>query len=256
MSTIETYESEKVEGLIAEISYDESAGSDNPRDWDNCWTILTNQSRYADIDGTLDPDECMVHCETCDGSGEQEVDEEEREQESSVFQIRGADCPDCDGLGERNDIDAYLRANYDAHLIVPVYKYEHGLVTYQAGTSGNPFSCPWDSGMVGVAVLDKATLDKEWNDHADEDGVMRDQLWWALKYLDGELETYTDWCNGSVYSVVCETEDGEFIDSCGGIYGFDYAGEMAKEMLEGAEEDAAEEAKTAHEWAERDVVTV
>ena len=37
----------------------------------------------------------------------------------------------------------------EARVKVPVYMYKHSGVILKASTDGNPFSCPWDSGLVG-----------------------------------------------------------------------------------------------------------
>lgn len=114
----------------------------------------------------------------------------------------------------------YARENFDAEIIVPVYLYEHSGSTYRAGDS-NPFTCPWDSGLVGVAVISKKNLDEHFGGDKEK----------ARQGLDGELEVYTDWVNGSVYGYSVESADGSVVDSCNGIYGFECVESEAQEAI-------------------------
>lgn len=267
MNEIDTIEREEY-GLIARIGYDE-AGSDNPRDWDNCWTILTNERGSIPIDETIDPDYCTMVCERCEGTGE----EPGTASGPNYVSCTGP----CKGDGTYIDIDAWLKDTHDAHLIVPVFKYEHGLVQYKAGKNGNPFNDRWDSGQVGVAVISKATIEHEWGTEGRRDrefdpetktyteiGEPLSPEDWALRYLDGELSTYTSWCNGEVYYYEVETEDGEYIDSCGGFYDEDfwkgengsYVYAEAIEALDHAQEKIEEERAEARYWRDRGVETV
>lgn len=46
---------------------------------------------------------------------------------------------------------------------------------------------------------------------------------WALQALRGELEVWKQYFEGDVYGYVVEDASGEHIDSCWGIYDYDYA---------------------------------
>lgn len=95
----------------------------------------------------------------------------------------------------------------------PVFKYEHGNVAYSTA----PFSCPWDSGQAGYLLLSL----EEWPEMDDK----------ADSYAKGTLESYTAWCNGSVYGWIVEDEDGENLESCWGYIGeSDYALEEGLSM--------------------------
>ncbi len=90
-------------------------------------------------------------------------------------------------------------------------------------------------------------FDKEWD--GDEET--------ALKCLDGELETFTDWANGSIYGYYTEGPEGDMLDeACWGFYGYKYVCTEAKEALEREVEAAGKEAAEARYWLEREVVTV
>jgi hypothetical protein len=131
------------------------------------------------------------------------------------------------------------------------------MVKYVASGDGNPFSCPWDSGQVGVAYITQETIDKEWatpGRRTDIEGKTPEER--ARAYLDGELSTYTDWCNGRVYYYVVEDTEGEHYDSCGGIYGEDEAEAELKAAMEDARETIDKERAEAAYWREREVLTV
>lgn len=139
-------------------------------------------------------------------------------------------------------LPAYLREHHGARLIVPVSYYEHGLVRYYAGTEADR----WDGGAARVAVLSAAALESEFEGDAEK----------ARARLDAELETYTDWCNGSVYSVVVEDGSGDVLDSLGDIYGLEHARAEAKAMLGACHREWLQEQAERRYWAERDVETV
>lgn len=140
------------------------------------------------------------------------------------------------------DLGAYLRDDHDAHLIAPVSFYEHGLVGYYAGTHADE----WDCGAAGAAILTKGRLDSEFDGDRER----------ARGALDCELETYTDWCNGSVYAVAVEDAAGAVLDSLGDVYGLEHAEAEAKAMLGVAVRDWLDERAARRYWAERDVETI
>lgn len=240
MEALETYTDEAT-GLIGEVSYDEFSADFNPREnYDNAWTILTAHRNRIAIDEEL-PNECWADCPDC-------------EPEDS-----DCDNPEC-YFGQIDNLELWLRQDYDAYLIVPVYAYEHGLIQYQASTGGNPYSCEWDSGQIGVAVMDRKTLEHEWPEQTTIEGETFDRVQMALKCLDGELIDYTDWANGHVYQWTVEDANGEILESCGGIFGYDDAETMCQEHLsywaEETENKRKAEAAERRYWAERDVITV
>lgn len=143
------------------------------------------------------------------------------------------------------DIDGDPRVE-EAALVFPVYKYEHGNVSYSSGA----FTCPWDSGQVGFAILTAEEFESEFGNDAEK----------AKRCLDGELATYTAWCNGEICTITVEDEDGEIIDSISGIYederGYAWAvQEYSIPEIEGEIKKREAEAVERRFWAERDVVT-
>lgn len=75
-----------------------------------------------------------------------------------------------------------------------------------------PFSCPWDSGVLGFIVVRKSVIDREFNGDREK----------ALRNLKAELITYNDYLNGRTYGGILYDAQGEEIDSCWGFYGNDF----------------------------------
>ena len=121
-----------------------------------------------------------------------------------------------------------------ARVKVPVYKYEHSGIVLKASTNGNPFLCPWDSGLAGYIV---ATAEDIRHNYGVK-RITKRIVDLVAKVLMDEIETYSQYVSGEVYGfevykvdddvpdrLVCEK--GEFVDSCWGYYDIDDALEDA-----------------------------
>lgn len=97
-----------------------------------------------------------------------------------------------------------------SHLVVPLYLYDHGGITM----STTPFSCPWDSGQVGIAVVTKERMLKEY----DCERITKYVRAKALAQVEREVKTYDQYLRGACYGYTVEDADGEEVDSLGGIY--------------------------------------
>jgi hypothetical protein len=151
---------------------------------------------------------------------------------------------ECDNLGtllcwhsrRRNLGDVYTDRNGDMEKLhevtgedfiwLPVYAYDHGGITLN--TTG--FSCPWDSGQVGVIFVRKDMAMKEFG---DEEKVK--------DCLKSEIETYDQYLQGFVYGYEivsrfqcgsCDNIDEEVKDSCWGFYGLDYCKQEAQSYID------------------------
>lgn len=100
-------------------------------------------------------------------------------------------------------------------VILPLYLYDHSGLTM----STSPFSCPWDSGQVGIIYVTPETMQQE----------MVDTVEAAQKILMSEVETYDQYLRGDTYYFVVETESTcslgekhyETIDGVGGYFGYE-----------------------------------
>lgn len=131
-------------------------------------------------------------------------------------------------------IQAFFDAN-NAHepewIVLPLFLYDHSGTVYRASLEGNPFSCPWDSGRVGIIALKRSEF-------AEAGEVDFPEKW--LERANAICATYTAWANGECYGYVIEDADDEEVEdgSCWGFIGHDYAEESAREAFAGALEAA------------------
>lgn len=146
------------------------------------------------------------------------------------------------------------------NIVLPVYLYDHGGITIS--TAG--FSCPWDSGQVGIIYCTKARAIKEWGKKILTKKA-REQ---AIKCLQGEIKDLDQYLTGTVYGFRVLDPNGDEIDSCWGFYGdSDYC---LSEGMASAEHHEAQwmedcrkawraalhEARERRYWAARGVETV
>jgi len=99
----------------------------------------------------------------------------------------------------------------------------HGLDFRDYGGGQTSLSICSDTEDGFIYIPHSQALD-EWGDVSDKlawkMGVMTDKLREkALRYLEGEIETYDQYLRGDVYGFVIEDSEGEEVDSCWGYYG-------------------------------------
>ncbi len=121
------------------------------------------------------------------------------------------------------------------YIILPLYLYDHSGITMSTGA----FSCPWDSGQVGIIYMTLDEVKKEYG--SEPEAIDR-----AKNYLKGEVKEYDHFLTGDVFGWSVYDPDGNFLDSCWGYYGFnenidDIMGEV-KNIIDNniAENEAAE----------------
>ena len=96
----------------------------------------------------------------------------------------------------------------EQNIMLPLYLYDHSGLAMS--TSG--FSCPWDSGQVGLIYATKEDIQKEYGEDNKEN---REK---AEKVLTGEVKDYDDYLRGNVYGFRYFV-DGAESDSCWGFLG-------------------------------------
>ena len=107
---------------------------------------------------------------------------------------------------DQADRQSIVDAIEDVCIVKALYLYDHSGLSISTG----PFSCPWDSGHVGYAVMTPDTIDKEWSGDRES----------AEQCLESEVKVYDQYLNGDTWGFQI-TADGELIDSCFGFYGSD-----------------------------------
>ena len=111
----------------------------------------------------------------------------------------------------------YIHGQKEKTLVLPIYMYSHSGDTIK----NSPFSCKWDSGLVGYIYMSEST--------AKENGFTKGKNidWKKVKeYLIGETKTYDQYITGDIYGFIAydiNPINGEIdeinTDSCWGFYG-------------------------------------
>jgi hypothetical protein len=203
--------------------------AESPRDWDNGAVMVCEHRRYnlGDDDGADLARDAVRSSRDYRPSWE------------SDDNPKGLD------LSEPNDLWNAIQRCSDI-IACPLYLYDHSGITISMGRGGNPFSCPWDSGMVGFIFMTKDMILKNWM--LPETTRLTPALKAkALDLMQGETETYDMFLTGDVYGYVVERlepadpddedadldddREGEDVDSCWGMFGLDYATEEGRAVL-------------------------
>lgn len=129
------------------------------------------------------------------------------------------------------------------YIMLPLALIDHSGISMYIGSGAH--ACDpggWDSGQVGWIYCTKKKAVEEWGKKT----CTRTVIAAAEKYLKGEVEEYDQYLTGDVYGYIVEDEEGVQLDSCWGMFGFDYckgeAIEEADRQLVGLAEEAAESA--------------
>ncbi|MBF0578189.1 hypothetical protein [Dysgonomonas sp. GY617] len=118
------------------------------------------------------------------------------------------------------DFTNHFKKKYIAHR---VYMYDHSGQT----VSTSPFSCRWDSALLGIIAVSIADVKKEYG----WKNITKRRREKIEEYLQGEVETFDDYLTGSVYGFTITDDQDNEIDSCWGYYGNDSIEEIKKECM-------------------------
>src|SRR3972149_2938921 len=118
-------------------------------------------------------------------------------------------------LGDKHkfDIDSlqeFLEENKNKIITLPLYLYDHSGITMSA----KPFSCPWDSGQVGIIYATYEEIRKEYKIQRVSPKILEQ----VKSRLLSEVEVYDRYLTGQVYGYVVEDSKGNDVDSCWGFY--------------------------------------
>lgn len=191
----------ETEKVFVQVETDDWA--ENPREWSNLWTILTWTSRYDSIDSNQyrDLEEFLLSHLT-------------EKQVANLFK---------NSSNTKEFFDKVKKRFYDlGYLVEPISKFEHGQVVFSAGVSQG-----WDSGVVGVAMVNINDVKKEYGASVLSKGLKEK----IHAILDSELDTYNSWANGYVYTVTLIDFDGNVVDSLGGMIGYESEEKMIQEYI-------------------------
>lgn len=130
------------------------------------------------------------------------------------------------------DASSYIADLPEEAVVLPVYMYDHSGITL----STKPFSCPWDSGQLGIIFTTK--------ERAQKMGISWEDRSAVREHLRIEIEIYDQFVRGDVLGFehvrfvkcpYCGHEEEEHLDSCWGFYGLDGLIESLPEYLENVE---------------------
>jgi len=111
-------------------------------------------------------------------------------------------------------------AKQNGDIVLPLYMYDHGGITI----SLNPFSCPWDSGQVGVVIIPRQKMLEEFSSKIFHKALKQR----ALEIAEAEVDELDQYLVGDIYGYVID--NGE--ESCWGYYGQEGCIEEAKSCVD------------------------
>lgn len=134
------------------------------------------------------------------------------------------------------EFEYILKRDNDILEMLPIYMYDHSGITIRT----TPFSCPWDSGRVGVIFITKDQARKCYG----VKNITKSVKELAHKMLESSVKVYSQYLEGDVYGYIIkakqteeEEESGieaEELGSCWGYFGMTEVTEEAKEAAENA----------------------
>ena len=227
------------------IMHDECAES--PREWDNLGTMVCAHRRYslgdegARAPELSDIDEAtVIECFTREA---EHVARQEAEDYADKYQC---------GLYEAildlyDDPSEYPYWAWQAiewgHEILSLYLYDHSGITMNVGG----FSCPWDSGHVGIVFASHDRIREEYG------SLTPDTIGKAREVMKAEVGEYAAYLEGRVYGFTVESDDGAADDSCWGFivdWNDDQLGGMVGHLPESLHDAARRAFDNIGEWVE------
>lgn len=120
----------------------------------------------------------------------------------------------------------YLRSDPDiqAGVVLPLYLYDHSGITMSTA----PFSCPWDSGQVGIIFCRRSDILQEFGRRRLSSKLLKK----VKDMLQNEVKEYDDYLTGNVYGWSVVESTGAVVDSCWGYYGRDYCQQEGQSVLD------------------------
>lgn len=184
-------------GLTIEVMNDPEP--DNPREWDNLGVMFCSHGRYALGDKNA-KDKLRKDIRGC-----------------SMYRAGWEKKYDFD-----NNADLAHLAEKCEFVVLPVYLYDHSGLAMN--TSG--FSCPFDSGQVGIIYATKEKLRNEYGVKR----ISKETRLKALNALRNEVATYDQYLGGNVWGWTVADEAGS-LDGCWGYFEFESIEDDIKSRL-------------------------
>jgi hypothetical protein len=126
--------------------------------------------------------------------------------------------------------DEFLADQPENSIVIPIYMYEHGGRLFSTA----PFSCPWDSGQLGVWVVTPDDLRATYGEDTPASRIQ------AARAIAGAIEYMNEIESGNVWGYEVLDFDGEVCDSCWGFVGDDAHEQIWSELPSTLHEDLKE----------------
>lgn len=246
------------EGLEGTLGYEEYIDEGlSPREWSNVGKMACHHSRYTLGDKDMDARDLLdneVPCEECDTAGVIWLSEHDNEP-----------CKTCEGDGYvEQSIVEYVRKEYGARVIIPLFLYDHSGISMSAGAAiinrdedeadfsrknRHPFDAHgWDVSSIGVIFDTPEGVEQCMGKDATVDEIEA-----ALR---SEVDVYSSYLEGDITYYSVEDDETDFHESCGGFIG-DHKQCEAEcfQALEGAIIKRLEENNERAEWNARGTET-
>lgn len=215
---------EKVEykGYVIEIIQDDDGI--NPRsEWDNLATMICFHNRYTlgDKHTYRNPQE-MLRDLAIEADPYLQDRIEYWEDGKGWAQLQNKHPNTCGEMSDQK-INKAIQSAIDKHFIIlPLYLYDHSGITM----STSPFSCPWDSGQVGIIYISNKKALAEYGFKR----LTKANRAKIISYMVNEVECYDQYLTGDIYGFHVHKldEDGEIeddhdiLDSCWGFFGHNW----------------------------------
>ncbi len=105
--------------------------------------------------------------------------------------------------------------DFNVGISLPIYLYDHGYLM----VSTKPFSCRFDSSLVGHICVVSAKVRKELNRKRLTKSLRQS----VLSTLQSEVDIYNQYLTGEVYGYeIVRCDSGIVVDSCWGYFDYDY----------------------------------
>lgn len=120
-------------------------------------------------------------------------------------------------VGNNGSLEEYLKKHLnivedcmiDDIVYLPIYLYDHSGISIKT----TPFSCKWDSGMVGYIYVKKEKARKEFSCKRISQKKKKE----IEDILKSEIDIYNEYIMGNIYGYSIKYKDGEIDECCGFI---------------------------------------
>lgn len=171
---------------------------------------------------------------------EQDQDAENPTSDDTGFKFYTNTPRNLSSMNTKEDMDAYTEGRPALDVICqrieeslgegwkafPIFAYIHSGIVLSLGRGGYPFNCPFDSGIGGIMAF---TM----NDRMP--GVKPEEV------AAGYVESLNQYLSGDVHGYIIEDDKGNTLESCWGMFGYDYCKAEGEKELKRLQENEVKE---------------